>query len=132
MQASSRTQADRVVILATGGTIAGTATHAVEALDYRAAQLSIGELLEGVPGLAEKSIDSEQLARIDSKDMSHAVWRALVERVVWHLARTDVAGIVVTHGARCVRRAGRGGGARAWGARCTQDPYVPARCLRLR
>jgi len=98
MQASSRTQADRVVILATGGTIAGTATHAVEALDYRAAQLSIDELLEAVPGLAEKSIDSEQLAWIDSKDMSHAVWRALVERVVWHLARTDVAGIVVTHG----------------------------------
>jgi L-asparaginase len=98
MQASSGTQADHVVILATGGTIAGTASHATEALDYRAAQLSIGELLDGVPGMAERSIDSEQLARIDSKDMSHAIWGALVGRVAWHLARTDVAGIVVTHG----------------------------------
>jgi L-asparaginase len=87
-----------VVILATGGTIAGTAAHATEALGYRAAQLSIGELLSGVPDLAVRSFDTEQLAQIDSKDMDHAVWRALVARVQCHLARSDVAGIVVTHG----------------------------------
>jgi len=98
MQASYRSQADRVVIIATGGTIAGTASRAAEALDYRAAQLSIGELLGGIPSLAGRSIDTEQLAMIDSKDMDHAVWRTLVPRVQWHLARPDVAGIVVTHG----------------------------------
>lgn len=98
MQASSGNQADRVVILATGGTIAGTASHATEALDYRAAQLSIRELLDGVPDLADRSFDTEQLAMIDSKDMSHAVWSALAGRVAWHLARTNVAGVVVTHG----------------------------------
>jgi L-asparaginase len=56
-----------------------------------------------VPGLRNwadqgLTLDSEQVAQIDSKDMSHAVWRRLAERVADHVARPDVSGVVVTHG----------------------------------
>src|SRR6185436_13132267 len=34
----------------------------------------------------------------DSKDMDFATWRALAVRVAGHLARREVAGVVVTHG----------------------------------
>lgn len=88
----------RVVVLATGGTIAGTALSAADTLGYRAAQLSVRELVEAVPALADVPMDAEQIAQIDSKDMDFAVWRRLAERTAHHLARPEVAGIVITHG----------------------------------
>ncbi|MFM9914970.1 MAG: asparaginase [Rhizobacter sp.] len=87
-----------IVVLATGGTIAGTAASASDHLGYTAAQLGIEQLLAGVPELAGLPIESEQVAQIDSKDMSHAIWQSLALRVAHHLARAEVRGIVVTHG----------------------------------
>ena len=43
-------------------------------------------------------LESEQVAQLDSKDMDFATWRALAGRVARHLARPEVAAIVVTHG----------------------------------
>jgi L-asparaginase len=71
---------------------------AEDTLGYRAAQLSVRELVEAVPALADVTLDAEQVAQIDSKDMDFAVWRRLAERIAHHLARPEVAGIVVTHG----------------------------------
>lgn len=88
----------RVAVLATGGTIAGTAPSTADDAHYTAAQLGVAQLLAAVPGLVDEPIDSEQVAQIDSKDMSHAVWQALALRVAHHLARPEVAGIVITHG----------------------------------
>ena len=90
--------ASLVVVLGTGGTIAGTAASSSDDSSYTAAQLSITQLLAAVPGLAGVPIESEQVAQIDSKDMSHAIWQALALRVAHHLARAEVAGIVITHG----------------------------------
>lgn len=87
-----------VVVLGTGGTIAGTSSCATDALGYRSAQLAVGELLSNVPGGAERTIESEQVAQIDSKDMDHATWLLLAQRVAYHLARREVAGVVITHG----------------------------------
>ena len=87
-----------VVVLATGGTIAGTAGSPSDHLDYTAAQLGIEQLLADVPGSTGSPIESEQVAQIDSKDMSHAIWQSLALRVAHHLARADVCGIVITHG----------------------------------
>lgn len=86
------------MILATGGTIAGTAATASDTLGYRSAQLGVADLLAAVPALQEWPLEAEQVAQIDSKDMEPAVWRALAARVAAHLARPEVAGIVVTHG----------------------------------
>ena len=93
----------RIVVLGTGGTIAGTAAVAGDNVGYTAGQVAVAQLLAAVPGLRQRceagwSIESEQVAQLDSKDMSHAVWRRLAERVQLHLDRADVDGVVVTHG----------------------------------
>lgn len=86
------------VLLATGGTIAGTAACAADALGYRAAQLGAGELVAAVPALAGVPLQTEQVAQIDSKDMHPGVWQALCAAAARHLARPEVGAVVVTHG----------------------------------
>ena len=88
----------RVIVLGTGGTIAGTSADAGDNVGYSAAQLGVASLVRAVPPLAGMPIDCEQVAQLDSKDMSHAVWRHLALRCAHHLARPEVCGIVVTHG----------------------------------
>lgn len=90
----------KIVILGTGGTIAGTAASPSDHTGYTAAQVGITELVQTVPALAEGPCDlvTEQVAQIDSKDMSFAVWARLAARVNHFLAQSDVQGIVVTHG----------------------------------
>jgi len=88
----------KIVILGTGGTIAGTADDRFDNVGYTAAQLSVEHLVAAVPALAQRELECEQVAQVDSKDMSHQVWQRLAQRVAHHLARADVAGIVVTHG----------------------------------
>ncbi|MEJ8840083.1 asparaginase [Ramlibacter sp. AN1133] len=94
MQAHER----RIVVLATGGTIAGQAASAGDNLGYRAAQIGVGQLLAGLAGPAGFAIEGEQVAQIDSKDMDFGVWRTLAQRCAHWLAQEEVAGIVVTHG----------------------------------
>lgn len=88
----------RIVILGTGGTIAGQATRRDSHVGYTAAQISVDDLVAGVPALAGLPLEAEQVAQVDSKDMSFALWRALAARVAHHLARDEVAGVVITHG----------------------------------
>ena len=87
-----------VVILGTGGTIAGTAKNTADNVGYTAAQIGVAQLLAAVPALAGQALEAEQVCQIDSKDMGFAVWRALSISVARHLARPEVAGVVVTHG----------------------------------
>ena len=89
----------KLVILGTGGTIAGKAAHAADNISYTAAQVGIDQLLAAIPGLAGSgSFIIEQVSQIDSKDMSFAVWAQLAARVRHFLADDDVQGIVITHG----------------------------------
>ena len=65
-----------LIVLGTGGTIAGTAASSTDHTGYTAAQISVATLLQGVPGL-HKALDgqtlvSEQVAQVDSKDMDFA------------------------------------------------------------
>lgn len=90
--------ASTIVVLATGGTIAGTSASSSDHFGYTAAQIGIVQLLSGVPLLSGAPIESEQVAQIDSKDMSHAIWQSLALRVAHHLSRAEVRGIVITHG----------------------------------
>ena len=90
--------ASKIVVLGTGGTIAGTSLDAADNVGYTAAQLEVSSLVRAVPPLADVPLEAEQVAQVDSKDMSHAVWRALALRCAHHLARPEVAGIVITHG----------------------------------
>lgn len=87
-----------MVVLATGGTIAGTAARADDAVGYRAGALSAADLVAAVPPLRGQAIEAHTLARLDSCDMDFATWRALHGAVAAALARPEVAGVVVTHG----------------------------------
>ncbi len=92
----------KVVVLGTGGTIAGLRTPLDASgsdLAYKAAQLGLGALL-GVSELSglDVALVAEQVAQIDSKDMDDSVWRALARRCQHWLAVPDVDGIVITHG----------------------------------
>ncbi len=87
-----------VVILATGGTIAGSAASRTDTTGYRAGAVGIDALVAGVPELAAHRLEHESVAAIDSKDMDFGTWQHLAARVAGHLARPEVAGIVITHG----------------------------------
>lgn len=91
-------QAGRLVILGTGGTIAGRARQAGDNVGYVAGQVGVAELVSAVPALANVRLDVEQVAQIDSKDMGLAVWQALVGRVAAHLQDPSVSAVVVMHG----------------------------------
>jgi L-asparaginase len=88
----------KVVILGTGGTIAGTAARPDDGVGYSAAQIGIAHLVAAVPALRASDFECEQVAQLDSKDMDVATWQRLTARAAHHLARDDVAGVVVTHG----------------------------------
>lgn len=88
-----------VVVLGTGGTIAGVAARADDHVDYQAGQLGAEALVAAVPALLGRAhIEAETLARLDSCDMDHGTWLALHERAQAVLARSEVAGLVITHG----------------------------------
>lgn len=89
----------QIVVLGTGGTIAGTATGDPSLPGYTAGVLSVATLLQGVPALSRLArIHTEQVANIDSKDMDFAVWTHLAERVAHWLAQPHIAACVISHG----------------------------------
>jgi L-asparaginase/Glu-tRNA(Gln) amidotransferase subunit D len=96
----------KIVVLGTGGTIAGESDSAYEGLTYKAAQRGIGELLKSVGSiplpwpqvLAACQFEAEQVAQLDSKDMDFETWTHLAKRCDHWLAQDDVVAIVVTHG----------------------------------
>lgn len=89
----------RIAVLATGGTIAGSAGDASKTAGYKAGVVGVDKLLEAVPALGSVArIHAEQIASIDSKDMSAALWTTLASRIDELLAQDDIDGVVVTHG----------------------------------
>jgi L-asparaginase len=90
--------AKKIVVLGTGGTLAGISAVAGDNVGYTAAQIGVGQLLAGIPALRALPLECEQVAQVDSKDMSFTVWCELARRCAHWLADEEVGGIVVTHG----------------------------------
>ena len=90
----------KLLMLGTGGTIAGTAASADDNIGYAAAQIGVADLVRAIPSLADLpcALSCEQVAQLDSKDMSFTVWRHLLARTLHWLADPDVLGVVITHG----------------------------------
>lgn len=100
MQANSHARR-RVLLLATGGTIAGAgATGAgTGSAAYHSAVLSVQELVAQVPGLdALADLRAEQLFQVDSADFTDALLLQLARRVAQACRQPDVDGVVVLHG----------------------------------
>ena len=88
----------KVVILATGGTIAGSAASGTSA-GYQSGAVAVDALIAAVPQLKDiADVSGEQIASIGSQDMNDEVWLKLGKRVNEILAKPDVAGIAITHG----------------------------------
>lgn len=88
----------QLLILGTGGTIAGQASRPGDHVGYRAGELGVDALLAALPELKALPLAHEQLAQLDSKDMDFATWRRLAWRVQQALDDEDVAAVVITHG----------------------------------
>lgn len=93
---------EKIVVLATGGTIAGTAGNVADGVGYRAGELPVAGLLGQVAGLrellGEHTLVTEQLAQINSKDLEPALWQTLALRCAGWMAQPDVRGLILTHG----------------------------------
>src|SRR5687768_17360557 len=97
-QAASTGPLPNVVVLATGGTIAGAAASDVQA-GYTSGQVGVEQLLAAVPQAKKiANLRGEQIANIGSQDMNDSVWIKLATRINALLAQPDVSGIVITHG----------------------------------
>jgi L-asparaginase len=87
-----------VVVLATGGTIAGAASTNVQA-GYTSGQVGVEQLIAAVPEAKKlANLRGEQVSNIGSQDMNDEVWLKLAGRVNALVAMPDVAGVVITHG----------------------------------
>jgi len=87
-----------IVILATGGTIAGAAATGTQA-GYKSGAVTIDSMLAAVPGISDLAdIKGEQISNVGSQDMSFEIMLTLAKRINQLLATPQVDGIVVTHG----------------------------------
>jgi L-asparaginase len=91
-------KAAQVVILATGGTIAGAARSATQA-GYISGQVTIEAMIAAVPGIAALAqVRGEQLANVGSQDMTFSIMIDLASRINALVASDAVDGVVITHG----------------------------------
>ena len=87
-----------VVILATGGTIAGAGASSTGSA-YTSGQVKIEAMIDAVPNIRDlANLRGEQIANVGSQDMSVKVWLDLANRINELLKTDDVDGIVITHG----------------------------------
>ena len=87
-----------VVILATGGTIAGAAASGTQA-GYTSGAVTIDAMLAAVPGIDKLAgIKGEQVSNVGSQDMSFDILLKLAKRINELAPNADVDGIVITHG----------------------------------
>src|SRR5262245_56750154 len=96
--ASAQAKKPNIVILATGGTIAGAAATGTQA-GYKSGAGGIDAMVAAVPGITDlANIKGEQISNVGSQDMSFDILLKLAKRIN-HLAKSiEVDGIVITHG----------------------------------
>jgi L-asparaginase len=87
-----------IVVLATGGTIAGAGASSTGSA-YTSGQVKINAMIDAVPNIRSLAkLTGEQLANVGSQDMSVKVWLDLANRINTLLKTDTVDGIVITHG----------------------------------
>ena len=94
--AAQQKKLPNIVILATGGTIAGAAATGTQAA-YTSGAVTIDAMLAAVPGIKDlANIKGEQISNVGSQDMTLDIMLMLAKRINQLLPEVD--GIVVTHG----------------------------------
>lgn len=90
----------RVLVIATGGTIAGVQAAPGTLGGYTAGTLTAEQIIASVPELSRHArVETEQFSNVASTLITPTQWVALSRRINEVLAaRPDLAGVVVTHG----------------------------------
>jgi len=87
-----------IVILATGGTIAGAAASGTQA-GYKSGAVTIDAMIAAVPGIGDMAnIKGEQISNVGSQDMSFDIMLKVAKRINELMPKSDVDGFVITHG----------------------------------
>ncbi len=87
-----------IVILATGGTIAGAAASGTQA-GYTSGAVTIDAMIAAVPGIKDMAnIKGEQVSNVGSQDMSFEIMLKVARRINELMASNNVDGFVITHG----------------------------------
>lgn len=98
MELMSKEDLRKVVILGTGGTIAGVGAPGLTT-GYFSGGMDIESLITGVPGLKKLAwLVGEQIANVNSDDITQEDWLRLTRRINELAKRDDIAGFVITHG----------------------------------
>ena len=96
-----------VVVLATGGTIAGAGASAANSATYAAAKVPVDKLLAGLPELGSVArVSGEQVFQIASESFTNDNLLTLARRVSELAKQPGVDGIVVTHGTDTLEETG--------------------------
>ncbi|HEU5235898.1 MAG TPA: type II asparaginase [Pyrinomonadaceae bacterium] len=96
--AAAQPKKPNVVILATGGTIAGAAATGTQS-GYTSGAVTIDAMIAAVPGIKDlANIKGEQISNVGSQDMSFDIMLKVAKRINELLPNPDVDGVVVTHG----------------------------------
>ncbi len=87
-----------IVILATGGTIAGAAPTGTQ-VGYTSGQVGIDTMINAVPGIKDlANLKGEQISNVGSQDMSFDILLKLAKRINELTSSGAADGIVITHG----------------------------------
>ena len=96
--ADHHTEKPHIVILATGGTIAGSAESQTQA-GYDSGQVGVDVLIDAVPQLEDLAVvTGEQIANVGSQNMNDKVWLTLAKRINEVAKDPEIDGVVITHG----------------------------------
>lgn len=94
----AQTKLPNIVILATGGTIAGAGVSSTGSA-YTSGQVKIDTMINSIPNIRKlANLRGEQISNVGSQDMSVKIWLDLAKRINELLASNDVDGVVITHG----------------------------------
>ncbi|HEV7801131.1 MAG TPA: asparaginase [Burkholderiales bacterium] len=93
-----------VVVLSTGGTIAGRGGSTMSLSEYKSGSILGSELVDAVPEIKQfADVRVEQISNVGSTNMNIAIWRKLAERInAIYEQDANVAGIVITHGTNTI------------------------------
>ncbi|MCR5107819.1 MAG: asparaginase [Lachnospiraceae bacterium] len=95
---AKQSEKKKVVILATGGTIAASGDEG-KTTGYDPGVISAEELISSVPELKDVAdIDAVQICNLNSDDMTDEIWIELANKINEMAKDPDITGFVITHG----------------------------------